>query len=144
MRRYLSLLGILLVLTGCDPSSPAALPQAGQWRLINYWALWCTPCREEIPELNDLDQIQDITVFGVNYDGKTGADLEAQRLELGITFPALATDPATMLGISRPRVLPTTLIVNPEGEWVESLTGPQTAASITSALARLGREKPTS
>ena len=132
----------LLVLTGCDSSDSTGLPQAGQWRLINYWALWCTPCREEIPELNKLDQSEDITVFGVNYDGKTGAALEAQRLELGITFPALDKDPAIMLGIPRPRVLPTTLIVNPEGEWVTTLVGPQTAASITNAMAALGRQQP--
>ena len=27
----------------------------GQWVLVNYWAEWCKPCLEEIPELNELD-----------------------------------------------------------------------------------------
>ena len=61
---------------------------------MNYWALWCTPCREEIPELNLLDTIEGITVFGVNYDGKRGDELQEQRRALDIRFPALTTDPA--------------------------------------------------
>src|SRR5690554_8199665 len=51
----------------------------GQWVLVNYWAEWCKPCLEEIPELNELDKAPDIAVLGVNFDGVTGAPL----VELG-------------------------------------------------------------
>ena len=46
-----------------------------QWKIINYWAEWCGPCRIEIPELNSLEkqlQGQSVGVFGVNFDGLQG------------------------------------------------------------------------
>ena len=45
----------------------------GQWVLVNYWAEWCKPCLEEIPELNHLDKSPGISVLGVNFDGVEGA-----------------------------------------------------------------------
>ena len=106
------------------------LPGAGQWRVINYWAIWCAPCREEIPELNALDDNTELVAFAVNYDGQTGEALKSQAAEMGITFTLLEQDPGTALGIERPRVLPTTLLVNPQGAVTDILVGPQTQESL--------------
>jgi thiol-disulfide isomerase/thioredoxin len=106
------------------------LPGAGQWRVINYWAIWCTPCREEIPELNALDDRTELMVFAVNYDGQTGEALQSQAAEMGITFTLLEQDPGAALGVKRPRVLPTTLLVNPQGVVTDTLAGPQTQESL--------------
>ena len=106
------------------------LPRAGQWRVINYWAIWCAPCREEIPELNALDDRTDLMVFAVNYDGQNGEALQSQAAEMGITFTLLEKDPGAALGVERPRVLPTTLLVNPEGAVTDTLVGPQTQESL--------------
>ena len=129
----------LSLVSGCQPDDAAVLPGPGNWRLVNYWALWCTPCREEIPELNRLHELRDVTVLGVNFDGKKGSEREQHRAQLGIRFPALAEEPTPRLGIQRPQVLPTTLVINPQGEWVASLVGPQTESGVVAALARLGR-----
>ena len=86
---------VLVFAAGCDSQKSSSLPAEGQWRLINYWALWCTPCREEIPELNNIDSAADITVLGVNYDEQKGEALGRQRSEMGITFANLPQDPAT-------------------------------------------------
>ena len=106
------------------------LPGAGQWRVINYWAIWCAPCREEIPELNALDDTTELMVFAVNYDGQNGEALQSQAAEMGINFTLLEQDPGTALGIERPRVLPTTLLVNPQGAVTDTLVGPQTQESL--------------
>ena len=120
-----------LWLQGC--TQPAdELPGAGQWRVINYWAIWCAPCREEIPELNALDDRTDLMVFAVNYDGQNGEALQSQAAELGITFTLLEKDPGAALGVERPRVLPTTLLVNPQGAVTDTLVGPQTQESLMS------------
>ena len=129
---------ILLALASCS-SSDGVLPDAGSWRVINYWATWCTPCREEIPELNHLNELSDVTVLGVNYDGKTGIELSQQVNEMAIGFEVLSTDPSEALGIRVPRVLPTTLLVDPTGRLQQTLVGPQTKAAIITALAELGR-----
>ena len=114
-----------LSLLGCGEHN-AGLPSPGQWRIVNYWAIWCVPCREEIPELNAVHRDTALTVFAVNYDGQQGEALRAQADELGITFTLLKQDPGPDLDIERPRVLPTTLLVNPTGEVTDTLVGPQT------------------
>ena len=106
----------------------------GQWVLINYWAQWCKPCIKEIPELNALNRdYPQVTVLGVNYDGATGQELDAQLDKLGVDFTTLAQDPAAQLGVPRPAVLPTTLVLGPDGTLRQTLVGPQTLESLAHA-----------
>lgn len=123
MKRLLCCITVLLSLWGCE-SDP--LPGSGQWRIINYWAIWCAPCREEIPELNELDRSTELVVLAVNYDGKTGEELASQAAEMGISFALLEEDPRVALNVARPKVLPTTLLVSPDGHVTDTLVGPQT------------------
>lgn len=133
------ILSALLVLAGCAERDPPATfdpgDYRGDWVVINYWAEWCKPCIDEIPELNELQETRpDVTVLGVNYDGVTGAELRRQSSALGIEFEILAEDPATALGVSRPTVLPTTYVVDPRGRVSERLVGPQTLESLSRAV----------
>ncbi len=114
----------------------------GQWVVLNYWALWCAPCREEIPELNRLDKENDsIRVMGVDFDGiESDQELRRQVELLGIEFPVLQQDPAPALGSEKPRVLPTTMIINPQGEVIEVRVGPQTAESLLEQIQHLRGE----
>lgn len=107
------------------------------WTVINYWAVWCAPCREEIPELNHLarSHAETVRVFGVNYDGATGEALDKAIRDLGIAFPVLAQDPQPALGIARPQALPVTLLIKPDGTLHEILLGPQTAEGLWQKMA---------
>jgi thiol-disulfide isomerase/thioredoxin len=140
--KYVAFVLVALSLSSCarhDGAAPEADLQAlhGQWVVINYWAQWCKPCIEEIPQLNALDsQYDQVTVLGVNYDGAEGADLAQQRKTLGVTFASVA-DPAAQLGTPRPTVLPTTLIVDPQGRLTETLLGPQTLESLERATGQV-------
>jgi thiol-disulfide isomerase/thioredoxin len=122
----------LIILGACTDDSSVSISQfRGQWVFVNYWAEWCKPCIKEIPELNQLHLGHDnIVVLGVNFDGETGELLKAQEQELGVAFPTLGTDPSAELGIDRPRALPTTVIINPRGEVLNVLIGPQTEESL--------------
>lgn len=66
--------------------------------LINYWAIWCAPCRKEIPEFNQLlaEQGDNIAVLAVNFDGSQGQQLRDEIAKLGIEFPSLLQDPRSM------------------------------------------------
>jgi thiol-disulfide isomerase/thioredoxin len=109
----------------------------GSWQVINYWATWCAPCIKEIPELVELgEKHDDIAVFGVNYDAPEAEEMAAQIERMKITFPVYQIDPRERLGIERPVVLPTTVLVNPEGTVVEILIGPQTEASLLAVMGK--------
>jgi thiol-disulfide isomerase/thioredoxin len=139
---------VLLGLSGCakEPSyrvaggSQMQLSELrGNWILINYWADWCRPCREEIPELNTLHQRereegQPIFVLGVNFDYLGGQELTDLITEMGIEFPVLVDDPQGIVGYEAAQVLPMTVIISPAGEVHNVLIGPQTAETIEASL----------
>jgi thiol-disulfide isomerase/thioredoxin len=135
---------LLTLLSACGSETSVATHSSldelkGQWVFVNYWAQWCKPCIEEIPELNHLDNARkDVAVLGVNYEGATGDALKEQEEKLGVAFATIA-DPSAELGIPRPVVLPTTLLINPDGEFVEKLLGPQTKETLESAI-RIAQE----
>ena len=137
---------LTLLLSSCTTDAPDEQPATlaslkGQWVVINYWARWCKPCIEEIPELNTLNtEFRQVTVLGVNFDGVQGEELAQQVADLNVEFAILPRDPAAELGIARPVVLPTTLIVGPDGTFQKALTGPQTAESLVAAMG-LGTQK---
>ena len=139
------LLGLALLLAGCSADTTALADGStanwSHWRdrpiVLNYWAEWCAPCRHEIPELNALHRQRTQTgavVLGVNYDGIAGGRLAELVERMDIEFPVLVHDPMDRWGYARPDVLPTTVIVAPDGKVRKILVGPQTRESILAAL----------
>lgn len=137
---------ILLACAGCQSKPDAYDAQGnaiyfsrlqGQWIVINYWASWCKPCWQEIPEINQFYQMytsQKINVFGVNYDGAKADQLPALIAKMHIAFPTLTQDPKKYFGIAHVSGLPTTIIINPQGKVVATLLGEQTVASLKKAI----------
>lgn len=108
----------------------------GEWVLVNYWAEWCKPCLEEIPELNDVNAQESVTVLAVNYDGVSGQELVELGQRMGIAFTMLADDPAPALGWDMPQGLPATFVIAPGGELRETLMGAQTEADLMTVMKR--------
>ena len=81
-----------LMLVSCSSEPSGIIPN--QWNVVNYWAIWCKPCREEIPELNQLNQIDNVVVLGVNFDRKVGEALVSDAAELNrrVLAAGLAAD----------------------------------------------------
>jgi thiol-disulfide isomerase/thioredoxin len=147
LSRLAALCTVVLALGGCGresaappaPLAPAADPlvQArDEWLLINYWAEWCKPCLEEIPELNAFarEHATRARVLMVNYDGVQGAQLLAQAKRLGIETTLLDSDPAARFGYQRPQVLPVTYVIAPAGRVHGTLIGPQTGETLLAAI----------
>jgi thiol-disulfide isomerase/thioredoxin len=106
----------------------------GDWVFINYWAVWCKPCIEEIPQLNKVAGTGLGVVLGVNFDHPVPEELVRQASKLGIAFPVLTNDPAVALSYPRPDVLPVTVIFDPQGNYHGVLLGPQTLQTIEAAI----------
>lgn len=107
----------------------------GKWIVVNYWASWCKPCITEVPELEAFYQAhkdKDAIVLGVNYDFVSNQETAQLAENYGMTYPVLASeyDPRLQLGIEPIMVLPTTLLIDPDGNLVATLVGEQSQASL--------------
>jgi len=108
----------------------------GEWVVVNYWATWCAPCRKEMPELSELhDQRADVTVLGLAFEDVEDNDFEAFLQAAPVSYPILKVDvyaPPEPFGA--PKVLPTTIILDPTGRAVKTFLGPVTRESIEDYL----------
>jgi|TARA_S200000501_G_scaffold200602_1_gene188724 thiol-disulfide isomerase/thioredoxin len=107
----------------------------GRFQIVNYWAIWCAPCKHEIPELQALhDDYDNVAVFGVNFDQPELDVMSEQAKLMNIGFPTYRRDPSSDFGIKTPEVLPTTLVFSPNREMLATLVGPQTKESLLSII----------
>lgn len=98
----------------------------GKWVLVNYWATWCPPCLEELPELEIFHvehQQRDAVVIGINLE-----EIELQRLREFVenqflSFPILREKPGPRTALGAVPALPTSYLVSPEGELVARQIG---------------------
>jgi len=65
--------------------------RGGGVKLVNFWASWCAPCRQEHPVLEKL-AAEGVTIYGINYKDKPEKALRFLG-ELGDPYTAIATDP---------------------------------------------------
>ena len=100
----------------------------GKWVVVNYWATWCPPCLEEIPELEVFHanhQDKDAVVLGVNMEEIDLESLKAFVDDQFISYPIL---------LGRVTGLPTSYLVSPAGELAARQVGPITADAIESFI----------
>ncbi|MTI14771.1 TlpA family protein disulfide reductase [Sansalvadorimonas verongulae] len=142
------LLSCVVFVTGCSKEpeladfrgNPLTLEnKQGDWLVVNYWAIWCDPCREEVPDLNELGKADNgIQVWGVDFDGtESRTELALKIAMLDIEFPVVAADKVGMLKLERPPVLPATYILNSDGVMQDRLLGPQTKERLEQHIAKL-------
>jgi cytochrome c biogenesis protein CcmG, thiol:disulfide interchange protein DsbE len=89
-----------LELSGTDPVTGNTVSFAdfeGKPIVLNFWASWCPPCREELPALIRLAEAHpEAAVVGVNYQDDPASASQLQR-EIGFRFPSIA-DPQGEIG----------------------------------------------
>ena len=113
----------------------AATLRAAPLLVVNYWATWCGPCREEIPELNKfaLANKDTVTVVAINFDGSSGDQLQQEIDDMGITFASTDLQTGEELELVKPNVLPTTYVLQ-NGKLINTLLGPQTLQDLQALL----------
>jgi thiol-disulfide isomerase/thioredoxin len=105
----------------------------GKVVVLNIWATWCVPCREEMPALDKLETKlggKDFQVVAVNIDKAGAGKAEPFLKATGATHLALYTDPSGKLFSAVKAVgMPTTLLIDREGREMARLVGPADWAS---------------
>ncbi len=85
--------------------------------LINFWATWCGPCRQEMPLLDDLYgryQRVGFNLLGVNIDEDSRRAMQMVQ-ELGVNFPVLFDENKEVSKLYEVEAMPVTILVDREG-----------------------------
>jgi len=144
---------VLGILAGCQRDAfPPALslydPGTGQYRrlqaddvdgkflYINFWAPWCKPCLKELPELNTFAarHADRAMVLAFNVDQPHGDALASAHRLAHIDFPALSENPQTLMALPNVEGVPSTAVLDAQGQLRAWLQGPQTLASLETVL----------
>lgn len=97
----------------------------GQWVVLNFWASWCAPCREEMPSLMRLQGLMpEIAVLPVATGRNSVQAIERFYAEAGVTSLPILRDPKSTLAREMGVMgLPVTVIIDPQGREVARLIG---------------------
>lgn len=89
----------------------------GRVVLLNFWASWCGPCRQEMPLLDRLHHRYEDTgfaVLGVNVEGETGPAREIVE-KTNVTFPILIDDGQKVSALYNLEAMPSTVVIDRDG-----------------------------
>ncbi|MFW6092175.1 MAG: TlpA family protein disulfide reductase, partial [Actinomycetota bacterium] len=115
----------------------------GEIVVLNVWGSWCPPCRKEAPALQAVHE--DLADEGVRFVGVNTRDDEVAALafeeEFGITYPSVVDpDGRRMLAFRDtlpPNAIPTTLVIDRDGEMAARVLGEITESSLRGLLTDL-------
>lgn len=96
----------------------------GKWVLVNFWATWCPPCLEEIPDLIALHEgKRNLAVIGIALDSKDQKEIRAFAEDNLMSYPLVLGDEKIASQFGKADVLPSTFIYNPQGKLVKVQRG---------------------
>ena len=126
-----------LALAPLEGSNTAALTDAamtGKLTLVNVFASWCVPCRQEHPILKELANDGRLTIVGINYKDKNDNALRFLG-ELGNPYKAIGVDPNGKAAIDWGVYgIPESYLVGPDGTILYKKVGPFDERSLTQEL----------
>lgn len=98
--------------------------QRGRIVLLNFWATWCAPCREEVPYLVRLSskyKASGLEVVGIAIDSENTGQIADFIKEFKVDYPILLTVPGSIL--SRQKAVPMSLLIDEKGVLAKKYVG---------------------
>ncbi|GAA0306417.1 peroxiredoxin [Gracilibacillus halotolerans] len=110
--------------------------------ILNFWATWCPPCIEEMPDLEQFYQENDVTVVGVNL---TSREMGMQQIidfkeEHDITFPILLDNANQVSKLYRIVPIPTTYFIDDKGIIRHHIAGQVDLETLKTELQHIERD----
>ncbi len=111
----------------------------GKLVVLNFWATWCGPCREELPMLVRASRNADAAFIAVALDdAKTRAKVPEAARQFGITFPVwVGATGDDLYKLSKAEMVPATLFVDRDGTVVATVSGQIRESELQERLAWL-------
>ena len=89
----------------------------GRWVVINFWATWCVPCIQEIPEIAAFQKEHPrVVVIGIAVDAENEAKVKQFAKKTGHDYPLVLGVESVEKQLGEQRALPTTRIYDPTGK----------------------------
>ena len=109
----------------------------GKWVLVNYWATWCPPCLDEIPDLIALHENKknNLVVIGVAMEYRSAKQVTDFAEGLLVDYPIVLGNDQVVRQIGPVQGLPTTYLFNPDGRMVAQQVGAITREMVESYIA---------
>jgi peroxiredoxin len=104
-------------LKGLDGQNLRLREQRGHVVLLNFWATWCGPCREEMPQLSRLQEkyrSAGLLLLGVNVDDDS-ANAASVAAKLGVKFPVLLDTDKQVSKLYDISAMPSTVLIDRDG-----------------------------
>lgn len=97
----------------------------GKVAIVNFWATWCPPCQEEIPEMMELQkEFQGkLQIIGVSMDDDPAATVKQFADKIGMNYPIVMGSDGLADEYGGIPALPTSFVVDPEGRVVQKHVG---------------------
>jgi thiol-disulfide isomerase/thioredoxin len=111
----------------------------GKWVIVNYWATWCELCKIELPHLASLhesNRVGDVVVVGINFESINAKTLMTFVADNAIPYPVLRSEPIPRTPLGLVPALPTTYIIDPNGEIVAGEVGLVTRENLEEFIAK--------
>ncbi|MCA1022716.1 thiol-disulfide oxidoreductase ResA [Halobacillus litoralis] len=115
----------------------------GQGVMLNFWATYCGPCKDEMPYMEELYEEykeKGVEILAVNLDS-TELVVENFVNEYNLTFPILQDKKGQVMDLYNIGPIPSTLFINPDGEIEEQVIGPLTLEKLEGYLQDISPEE---
>ena len=120
----------------------------GRWVILNFWATWCSPCQDELPELSAYHAAHpEQVLLGIDFEQVDPHELQTFVRKHGINYPILPIGDHVLSGLEPIAGLPTTIIITPAGELIAKHVGSVSRLTLEDFIqreqqARGGAERP--
>lgn len=122
-----------LELASLDGETLSLAAMQGQTVVVNFWASWCGPCRQEVPDFSRFAHAHpEVAVWGLAVDSGDEPDVRRSAKQFGIDYTVAMADRqiVSAYGVS---AFPTTVVVDPDGAVSHVTVGTMTYEQLVRA-----------